>query len=49
MPHTPPPNSPEVEESLVGAVLIDPECLREIDLEPDEFYIERNRWIYAAC
>jgi len=50
MPHSaPPPNSPEVEESLVGAVLIDPECLREIDLEPDEFYIERNRWIYAAC
>jgi replicative DNA helicase len=49
MPDIMPPCSPEVEESLIGAVLIDPECMRDIDLDPDEFYIDRNRWIYSTC
>ena len=43
-----PPHSPANEESLLGAVLINPEILSKLNLDPDDFYIERNRMIYQA-
>ena len=43
------PHSPAVEERILGVVLIDPEVMNEIDLLPEDFYIERNRMIYQAC
>ena len=43
------PFSREAEEGVLGSILIDPECLPEIELQPEDFYIHRNQWIYAAC
>lgn len=34
--------SPTTEETVIGRLLIDPSEIREIDLSPDDFYI--NRW-----
>lgn len=51
MTDTPPlkfPASPETERMLIGAALLDPEILRDIDLLPEEFYVERNGWIWDA-
>jgi replicative DNA helicase len=42
------PYSPANEESVLGSVLLNQECLKEIDLEPEEFYVERNRFIWQA-
>lgn len=42
------PHSPANEEAFLGAALIDPEALREINLLPDDFYIRRNQWVYEA-
>jgi len=44
------PHSREAEEAVVGAVLINPEVYYDIAqfLSPDDFYIHRNRWIWAA-
>lgn len=40
--------SPANEESVLGAVIIYPESLQEINLEPTEFFMERNRFIWQA-
>jgi replicative DNA helicase len=42
------PHSPANEEAFLGAAIIDPEALREINLQPDDFYIRRNQWVYEA-
>ena len=42
------PHSPANEEAFLGAALIDPESLREINLPPDDFYIRRNQLVYEA-
>lgn len=42
------PHSRAAEESLLGSLLIDPEHLRRMTLEPEDFYIIRNRWIYQT-
>lgn len=44
------PHSRESEEAVLGAVLINPESYYEVAqfLEPDDFYIVRNRWIWEA-
>jgi replicative DNA helicase len=42
------PHSPGIEERVLGVILIDPETINEIDLLPDDFYIQRNRMIYQA-
>jgi replicative DNA helicase len=44
------PHSREAEEAVLGSVLIDPEAYYEIAqfLQPDDFYIIRNRWIWEA-
>lgn len=42
------PYSKDAEHALIGSVLIDPSQFIEIDLEPEEFYITRNRFIWEA-
>jgi replicative DNA helicase len=40
--------SQQAEEAFIGAALIDPGNLQQIDLEPEDIYIQRHRWIYEA-
>lgn len=40
--------SRHAEEAVLGAVLIDPECYKSVPITTDEFYVERNRWIWDA-
>ncbi len=47
-PTTIPPASVQAEEALLGALLINPELLKTIDIRPEDFYIIRNRWIFEA-
>ncbi len=44
------PHSRESEEAVLGAVLINPEVYFDIAqiLQPDDFYIVRNRWVWEA-
>jgi replicative DNA helicase len=43
------PHNREAEEAVLGAVLINPDVLREISwLRADDFYIHRNRWVWMA-
>ena len=42
------PHSKDAELSFLGAVLVDPRVLREVDLEPDQLYFERNRIVFRA-
>jgi hypothetical protein len=41
-------SNPEAEQALLGALLIDPGQISEIDLDPSEFYTHRNRWVFQA-
>lgn len=42
------PHSPANEEAFLGAALIDPETIHQIGLDPEDFYIRRNQWVYEA-
>ncbi len=44
------PHSREAEEAVIGAILINPEAYYDVAsfLQPDDFYIHRNRWIWEA-
>lgn len=42
------PHNREAEEAIIGAVLINPEIFPQIDLAPEDFYIQRLRWIWEA-
>ena len=42
------PHSKEAEEALLGGCLINPSAIEGIMLDPDEFYIIRNGWIWEA-
>jgi replicative DNA helicase len=46
-----PPQNVQAEESVLGAILIDPDALDKIQdiLTADDFYQESNGWIYKAC
>ncbi|MDI6770121.1 MAG: DnaB-like helicase C-terminal domain-containing protein [Anaerolineales bacterium] len=48
LPTTTPPASTQAEEALLGSLLINPELLKTINVNPQDFYILRNRWIYEA-
>lgn len=42
------PHSREAEEALLGACLINPMAIETISLEPRDFYIHRNGWLWDA-
>jgi len=42
------PHSRAAEEGLLGSLLIDPELARRVVVDPEDFYIERNGWIFSA-
>ncbi|MEJ5198508.1 MAG: replicative DNA helicase [Anaerolineae bacterium] len=44
------PANPEAEEAVLGSLLIDPDAIIKVAsfLEPDDFYREKNGWIYQA-
>jgi len=42
------PFSQEAEENVLGSILINAEVLKDINLQPEDFYIERNRWVFSA-
>jgi len=46
-----PPHDIEAEEAVIGSLLVDGEAIHEIapDLKPDDFFSEKNGWIYEAC
>ncbi len=43
-----PPHSIDAEHATLGSILIDSECLSEIDLQAEDFHDERARWTYEA-
>lgn len=42
------PHSRAAEESLIGCALIDSEIIRTLTVEPEDFYIRRNAYIWAV-
>ena len=42
------PMSPEAEQSVIGSMMVDPNCIPEVIelLHSDDFYVEENRRIY---
>ena len=42
------PHSREAEEAVLGAVLINPFVFSELGLDPDAFYVHRNRFVWKA-
>ncbi len=44
------PANPEAEEAVLGSLLIDPDAIIKVAsfLKPDDFYREKNGWIYQA-
>lgn len=45
------PYSAEAEQGVIGALLVDPDSYIKVlgaNIQPDDFYIERNGWIYEA-
>ncbi len=44
------PANPEAEEAVLGSLLIDPDAIIKVAsfLRPDDFYREKNAWIYQA-
>ena len=42
------PHSREAEEALLGSLIIAPDLIPTITLRPDDFYIQRHRWIFEA-
>jgi len=46
-----PPHDIEAEEAVLGALLIDGGAIFRIAtfLKPEDFYREKNQWVYAAC
>lgn len=44
------PHSVEAEESVLGAILIDPDAILRVSeiLRPDDFYVAKNRYVYEA-
>jgi len=46
-----PPHNVEAEEAVIGSLLVDPEAILKtvIFLKPEDFYREKNQWLYEAC
>lgn len=45
---TPEMFSTQAEESLIGAVLINPGCFSEMKVQPGDFFIRRLGWVWSA-
>jgi len=43
-----PPQAPELEAAVLGALLLESKSIEKIDLEPEDFYNEKNRIIFSA-
>ena len=45
------PHSADAEESVIGALLIDPDALPKVTgiVRADDFYVTKNRWCFEAC
>jgi len=45
-----PPSAPEVEEAVLGAMMIDKDCVNKVIelLSPDDFYINKNSVIFSS-
>ena len=45
-----PPSSPEIEQALIAAALLDPSVMPAVDgtVTPDDFYAQRHGWLWAA-
>lgn len=41
-------NDIEAERALIGAVLLQPEAVHEIEVKPSDFYRDTHKWIYQA-
>jgi len=46
-----PPHDIDAEEAALGSLIIDSAAIIKIEpiIQPQDFYSERNRWIYEAC
>jgi len=46
-----PPHDIEAEEAVLGSLLVDGEAIHKIAifLKPEDFYREKNLWVYEAC
>ncbi|MEW5960656.1 MAG: DnaB-like helicase N-terminal domain-containing protein, partial [Chloroflexota bacterium] len=44
------PHNVEAEEAVLGSLLIDPDAILRVAtfLQPDDFFVERHGWVYAA-
>jgi replicative DNA helicase len=46
-----PPNDVEAEEAVLASLLVDSEAILRVSplLKPDDFFREKNGWVYEAC
>jgi replicative DNA helicase len=46
-----PPHNIEAEEAILGSIFVDPGVLEDVMslIKPQDFYREKNRWVYEAC
>lgn len=46
-----PPYDQHAEEGVLGSILLDQEAILKVaaNLKPEDFFLDRNRWIYEAC
>jgi uncharacterized protein YbaR (Trm112 family) len=42
------PHSEECERAVLGAILLEPQLAGDVDLRPEDFYLERHKRIFAA-
>src|SRR3990172_4072108 len=46
-----PPHDTDAEEAVIASLLVDPEAIYKVapKLRPEDFFREKNAWVYAAC
>lgn len=42
------PSNVEAEIAVLGSILIDPDVLVKVDLKPEDFYDQKNAWVFQA-
>ena len=43
-----PPHSVEAEMSVLGAILLDNDSFHKLDIQPDDFYVAKHRFLFSA-